>query len=120
MMKHWSSRQFISLFLGVFLALGMSLSAVQASEMAVQMAMAGDADMSGQGDCDGCGGNGDDSIDAVTCAPVLNCSGMAALLPAAGGLVATQTIKQVTPVSSVARDLTAPPDPYPPRSLNLG
>jgi hypothetical protein len=119
-MKHWSSRQFIALFLGVFLALGMSLSAVQASDMAVQMAMAGDVDMSGQGDCDGCGGSGDDSVDAVTCSPMLSCSGMAALLSAAGGLVATQTIKQVAPVSSVARDLTAPPDPYPPRSLNLG
>lgn len=117
MMKHWSSRQIIALFLGVFLALGMSLSAVQAGEMAVQMAMAGDVDMSGQGDCDGCG---DDSVDAVTCSPMLSCSGMAALLPAAGGLVATQTIKQVTPVSGVARDLTAPPDPYPPKSLNLG
>ena len=120
MMKYWSSRQFIALFLGVFLTLGMSLSTVQASKMAVQMAMAGDADMSGQGDCDGCGGNSDDSADAVTCAPVLNCSGMAVLLPAAGGLAVTQNIKQGAPVSSVAGDLTAPPDPYPPKSLSLG
>lgn len=119
-MKHWSSRQFIALFLGGFLALSMSLSAVHASEMAVQMAMAGDADMSGQGDCDGCGGRGDDSVDAVTCSPMLSCSGMAALLPAAGVLTVSQTIKQVAPVSGVARDLTAPPDPYPPRSLSLG
>lgn len=115
-MKHWSSRQFIALFLGVLLALGMSLSAVQASEMAVQMVMTSDAGASGQGDCDGC----DDSADAVTCTPVLSCSGMAALLPAAGGFTVAQAIKQVTPVSGVARDLIAPPDPYPPRSLDLG
>lgn len=119
-MKHWPSRQFIALFLGVALALGMNLSAVQASEMAVQMAMMGDAGASSQGDCDGCGGSGGDSADAVTCSPVLNCSSMAAVMPTAGGLAVTQTIKQVTPVSGVARDLTPPPDPYPPRSSNLG
>lgn len=120
MLKHWSARHVIALFLGVFLALGMSMSAVQASEMAIQMAMSTDADTSGQGDCDGCGGSGDDSTDAVTCSSVSTCAGMTALLPGTDGLAVFQIIKQGTPVSDVAGDLAAPPDPYPPRSLNLG
>lgn len=95
----------------------MSLSAVQASEMAIQMA-AGEAGASGQGDCDGCGGSGDDGS-ALTCAPMLSCSGMTALMPVERGLVATHAAEVFVPVSSVARDLIAPPDPYPPRSRDL-
>lgn len=94
----------------------MSLSAVQASEMAVQMAMTSDAGASGQGECDGCGGSGDDSADAMACAPMLNCSGMAAVLPMERGLATPQSTAAFSPVASVAHGLTAPPDPYPPRS----
>src|SRR3546814_2845829 len=39
-MKDWPSRRILALLLGVFLALGMSLSAIEAGEMGVQMAMA--------------------------------------------------------------------------------
>lgn len=119
-MKHWPSRRILALVLGVFLALGMNLSAVQASEMAVQMAMTSDDGSSGQGECDGCGGSGDDSADAVSCAPMLNCSGMAAVLPMERGLMAPQSTEAFSPVASVAHSLIAPPDPYPPRPPDLG
>jgi hypothetical protein len=118
LMKHWSSRRIVALVLGVFLALEMSLSAVQASEMAVQMAMASDAGASGQGDCDGCGSD-DDAANAVACSSVLNCSSVA-LLPVECGLAVIKPAKLFIPISGVARDLTAPPDPYPPKSLDLG
>lgn len=88
--------------------------------MAVQMAMVGDAGASGQGGCDGCGGSGDDGVGSLTCSSMLNCAGMAALLPVEGGLGMTHAAEVFVPVCSVARDLTAPPDPYPPRSVNLG
>src|SRR3546814_13137411 len=78
-MKLWSSRRFLALFLGVFLALGMGLSAVQAGEMSVQMAMPSDAGAAGQSDCTGCNG-GDDSSNAATSSSVLSCSS-AAVLP---------------------------------------
>lgn len=120
-MKHRAARRIVALCLGVFLALGMSLSAVQAGEMAVQMAMmTSDAGASGQSDCDGCGDSGDDRADALTCSPALNCSGMTAVLPTGLGLAATGTTKLIIPVSGAARDLIAPPDPYPPRSLDVG
>lgn len=115
-MKIWSLRQFVALFLGAFLALGMSLSAVQASEMAVQMAMTSDADASDQGSCDNCGGSGGDTADAVTCAPMLNCSGMAAALPMERGFVAPLSTKALPTASRVAHGSIAPPEPYPPRS----
>lgn len=119
-MKHRSSRQILALVLGAFLALGMSLSAVQAAENALQMAtMADDADPSGPGNCDGCGG-GDDGKGMATCAPVLNCSSMAAVLPVERGLAATHAAEVFVPVSSVAHSLIAPPDPHPPRSHDLG
>lgn len=88
--------------------------------MTVQMTMASlDSGVSGQGDCDGCGGSEDESIDAVTCSPVLTCCGVPALLPDTSGLAVTQTLKQVIPMPGVVRDLTAPPDPYPPKSSIL-
>jgi hypothetical protein len=118
-MKHWLPRQIVALVLGVFLALGMSLSAIQASDMAVQMAMMSDAGASGQSGCDACGGNGDDRADAVTCSPMLNCFSMAAVLPVQRGLAATDNAELFVSTFGVARDLTAPPDPYPPKSLHI-
>lgn len=119
MMKHRSSRQILVLVLGVFLALGMSVSAVQAAKNAFQMATtADDAGTSGPGNCNGCGG-GDSGKGMATCAPVLNCGSMAAVLPMESALATVRPADLFNPVSNVARSLTATPDPYPPRPHDL-
>src|SRR3546814_17303750 len=117
-MKLWSSRRFLALFLGVFLALGMGLSAVQAGEMSVQMAMPSDAGAAGQSDCTGCNG-GDDSSNAATCSSVLSCSS-AAVLPGDRASVATKPSALFMPLVDFAPGLSAPPHPYPPTSPHLG
>src|SRR3546814_3215952 len=71
-MKDWPSRRILALLLGVFLPLGMSLSAIEAGEMGVQMVMASDAGASGQSDCSGC--DSGDGSHATACSYVLSCS----------------------------------------------
>lgn len=118
--RYLSSHRIFVLLLGLVLALGMSLSALQATEAATQMAtMAGDLGTSGPGSCEGCG-DGDDGKSMASCAPVINCGGMAAVISVESGMMTIHADEAFISVSSVARDLTAPPDPYPPRSLNLG
>lgn len=87
--------------------------------MTIQMAIAGETGASGQGKCDGCGGSGDDVAGALTCAPMLNCTGMAAVLPVERVPVGIQAVDVFIPVSSVARDLIAPPDTDPPKPSGL-
>lgn len=94
----------------------MSLSAVQSAENAIQMTAMADG-ASGQGNCDGCGG--DDGKMGATCSPVFNCAGMAAMLPVERRLEIPRAAAVFLLVSSVASGLTAPPDPAPPRSRNL-
>src|SRR5688572_26347843 len=54
-MRHWTFRQVYVLVLGLLVALGMSFSAVQASDMAVGMAMPGhQMAVSGTADCNAC------------------------------------------------------------------
>ena len=50
----WPTRKVLALLLAVFVAAGLSLSAVQASDMTVKMGMMSGMDMSGGGDCGGC------------------------------------------------------------------
>lgn len=116
-MRDRPSRRILALLLGVFLALGMSLSAVEAGEMGVQMAMASDAGASGQSDCSGC--DSGDGSNATACSSVLSCSS-AAVLPGDRTSPATKTAVLFVPIFGVAPGLSAPPDPYPPRSLHLG
>lgn len=116
-MKRWSSRQVFLLLLGAFLALGMSLSAVQAGEMSVKMAVASDARTSGQGSCDGCGAR-DDSANTMSCPPALYCTG-SAVLPAERTVAVTRPSKPFIAIFQPSRDLGSPPDPYPPRFLAL-
>jgi len=117
-MKRWTSRQVIAFVLGVFVILGMGLHGFQTSMMAAQMATAVEAGASGMGQCDKCGSEGD--ADVITCTSLLNCSSMAAVLPSAHGFLAGEAGSLIIPMSGPARDLTASPDPHPPRSLELG
>lgn len=115
-MKKRSVRHVLAALFGVLLALGVSVSAVQAGEMSLQMAMAAEAGASGQGGCDDCAG-GDDA--GMTCPSALLCS-VIAILPAERGMPAATPARSPDRTFRLARGLAAPPDPYPPRLLQLG
>jgi hypothetical protein len=119
-MKTWSARQLIAIFLAVFVTMGMSLSAVQATDMTAKMAMASDMGGPGNDGCQGCPAGGDDSgMKAMTCTPICVAPVMA-VLPYAEPVMLVHK-----PVSFIAqypllRGRTSPPDPYPPRSIDIG
>jgi hypothetical protein len=105
------------LVLGLLVGLGMGLSAVQASQMALKMAVFHAMATSGTATCDQCGdqpaGTKKMVCEATCVAPA------AATLPQ----VTAGTFKVVTeyPAAQSARlsGLTASPDPSPPRSTHI-
>lgn len=114
-MKRWSSRRVFALFLGVFLALGMSWSAVQAGDMTVKMALASDMGDPGQGTCNGCGDDG--GTNAANCMPI--CAASSPALPPVE-FVAFATPADDPPIPGFRRShgRASTPDPYPPRSTD--
>lgn len=118
-MNRLSSRQLISLLFGVFLALGMSLSVVQASGMASKMAMTSGMADSGNGNCADYGGD-DGNTNPVACKAMCTAGYSPAVL-SFGALFANQsaTVPPV-PHEPPSRGWVASPDPYPPRSIDLG
>lgn len=105
------------LLLGAFLALGMSLSAIQAGEMPAKM-MTMMSGMDGSGHCNDCGDSGPSkamaacSFGCVT--PVI------AMLPQT---ILTRILQASAPLTrqhSLLLGGTFPPDPDPPRSCDLG
>ena len=113
-MNRWTRHKILVLLLGVFITLSMGLSGVQANTMAFKMAMP--SEMGSNGDCGGCGGG--DNAKAMVCMPGCVAS-VPALLPqtSAAGL-------SLSPVTFTLRDLLLssrayPPDPYPPRHVDL-
>jgi len=119
MMKRWSSRRLSALLLAVFLALGMTLSAVQASDMAAKMAMASNMGATGQGGCDACGGGDDGNTKADTCIPMCTAS-VPALLPSGFVATAPDVADPHVPGYRFVRGRTPSPDPYPPRFTDFG
>lgn len=119
-MTHWSVRQVFALMLAVFVTLGMSLSVVQANDMAAKMAVASDMmGVSGHGDCHGCDGDAGKTkamVCTVTCVTPVSATlpfiGPASLVVAATKLRLSKTALLVGSTSS--------PDPYPPRSTRIG
>lgn len=117
-MKCGLSRQVFAALLGVFLALGMSLSAVRASDMAAKMAtMAADMGASGQGGCNGCGG-GDGSATPATCLSICMASAVAVLPPTVPVTVVSAPDLPLRK-DLVSSDRASSPDPYPPRPTDL-
>ena len=116
-MSRWTRHKILVLLLGVFVTLGMGLSAVQANTMAFKMTMSSEMASTGHGDCGGCGGGGDNAK-AMVCMPACVAS-VPALLPQAD-------VKEFapSPVTFPLRELLLtsrvyPPDPYPPRFSDL-
>jgi len=66
-MKRWSWHRTRVLLLAVLLGLGMSLSFVQGSVMAMAMSVAADGAHHGSSGCDGCSGGDHSDMTAGTC-----------------------------------------------------
>lgn len=125
-MPRWSSRQMIALFLGLFVGLSLSLSAVQASIMTAKMASSSDkmasvSEMvsSGHGDCNGCGGD-QSTTKAMPCASFCVPSVFAIGVPLTASMAAPMTVMaRIMTADVFLAGKTPPPDPYPPRSIDL-
>ena len=117
-MKRWSWHRTRVLLLAVCLGLGMSLSFVQGSVMAAEMAVAVDGAPHGPSDCDGCGGS-DHMTDAGMCLSVCG-SAAQGMLP--GQLMALPPASRATfqAVGLLLDGRTNSPDHGPPRTLTLG
>lgn len=119
-MTRFPARQAFALFLGVLVALGMSLSAVQAGNMAAKMAVASDMGASGHNGCGGCGGSGDaGGAKAMVCAPAC-VAPVLAVLPQASPMTFDQPRGfSLRPYARLLGHISTP-DPYPPRPNDLG
>jgi hypothetical protein len=118
-MKRWSWHRTRVLLLAVLLGLGMSLSVVQSSMMAMAMSIAADGADYGSGGCDGCGSGDHNDMNAATC--------LSACGPAAQGLMPGELL--TLPVASrtdfqIARlhlsGQSHSPEHGPPKILILG
>ena len=119
-MNHWTRHKIFILLLGVFVTLSMGLSNVAANTMTLKMpmtsAMMSDMADSGKKDCGGCGGT---DSKAMVCA-----AGCIASVPVILGQINISHTK-VTLLSFPAKVLRLtsrayPPDPYPPRTSDIG
>lgn len=101
--------------MSIFLGLGMGLSAVQAGNMMVKMAVAGDMDASG-GECSGCGG--DDAVKAGNCVSI--CASSAFVMPAPAEITSRiETTVSFPPDMRSLHGIPFSPDPGPPRSTTV-
>lgn len=115
-MRLWSPRQLITLFLAVFVTVGLSLSAVQASGMIVKMAMASDMESSGHDRCQGC--PSDDDTNAISCIATCAVPVLALLPEAESGMLVHKSVSAVT-CYPLLHGKTSPPEPYPPRPVDI-
>ncbi|MFG1413560.1 hypothetical protein V5G24_20840 [Xanthobacter sp. VTT E-85241] len=119
-MKLWSARKLVALFLAVFVTVGTSLSAVQVSDMTVKMAMASDMGGSGHDGCPGCpAGGGDDGMKAISCTAVCVIPVLAVLPHAEPVMLVHKTVSFITRYR-LLHGKTSPPEPYPPRPVDIG
>ena len=120
MMRYWSIRKLTALVLAVFVAAAMGLSAAQASGTTTKMATMIQMDMSHHG---GCQGNSDNAsgggLKATACCAV--CTTLAiAPLPEATHLTISGAPVSFASQEPLLHGRTSPPDPYPPRTSNIG
>ena len=113
-MKRRSSRQIIALMLGVFLALGMNLSAVQANDMAIDMAISSDMDSGSD-----CGNGSDGDSNGGACLSVCTTPSLA-VLPLAVIVKTAETCNLPLPDYRSTYGQASSPDPHPPRPHDRG
>ena len=113
------NREVFGLLLAAFVAAGLSMSAVQASEIAINMGMWSGMDMSGGGDCGACPDKSPDKNGWPLAHQLASCQRWGWCRKSATPIVAA-SLAQVPPAPSPPLlDRHFPPDPDPPRSTGL-
>jgi len=119
-MTHWSARQLFALVLAVFIAAGMSLSVAQASSMSAQIATMTEMGMSAEGGCQDCPDQpGDSGMKAMNCG-VACAAPVFAVLPASVLIPTSERAACFAVDDSLLRGRALLPDPYPPRTSDIG
>jgi hypothetical protein len=114
----WPTRKVFALVLAAFVAAGLGLSAVQASDMAVKMSMSSDMDMSHEGGCAPCPDEGSDG-GKMFCPPLCVVP-VFALAPQGLSAVAGASPSRIQPAPCIfLHGRQQSPDPYPPRTTGL-
>ncbi|WP_234841781.1 hypothetical protein [Sinorhizobium meliloti] len=120
LMTHWSARQLIPLLLAVFVAAGMGLSAAQASIMTAKMTTMAEMDMASEAGCLDCPDHSPDTgMKAMACGTVCAAPVLAAL-PVAESLPAGEKAASLPPGDTLLHGRALPPEPYPPRTSDIG
>lgn len=112
-------RQISALILALFVALGVSASVVQASNMAVKMAAVSGMDAGDLEICDGCGGDSA-GMKATGCGMAVCAAPVLAALPQTLSMMRPDARELALPTERLLFGSTPSPDPYPPRSSDLG
>ena len=114
-MKRWSSQQVLALFFGLLLAVGTVVSAVQASDMALDLATSGCTDSAGAI----CGGDdGDGDVFTSACLPICG-GGACGVIPSRTTLNTADRPRMLTPIHPASLGRASSPDPDPPRTIDL-
>ena len=116
-MQRWSSRQVLALGFGLLLAVGTVVSAVQASDMALDLATSGCVDAAGAICCDDRGVDAGDAYGGA-CLPI--CAGSACgVIPSRITLKTADQPQMLVPTHPASLGRASSPDPYPPRPIDL-
>ncbi|MCT7375587.1 hypothetical protein [Chelativorans salis] len=118
-MKLRSARQVATFLLAVFMTVGLNLSAVQASDMTVQMAMTAEMTAYDGGNCQDCTNTGEGHGTQALCPTTACAAPILAVLPhVPATAIATAPAPSLRP-SAQMTGWAFLPDPYPPRGDTL-
>jgi hypothetical protein len=119
-MKSWSIRQILILVLAVFVTVGIGASVVQASTMAAKMTMTSDMGVSSHKDCRDCDGGDTGKMKPMVC--TVTCVTPVSIAEPHVGPVAITVApaKHLLPRTTLLLGSTSSPDPYPPRTSDIG
>jgi hypothetical protein len=116
-MRRGSFRQFFVLMLGLLVAMGMSLSVVQASNMAAGMTMSGETMSVGMDHCASCKVN-PDGAKGMTCGATC-VAPMNATVPQFDALLVELPVDRPVSHCPMLSGWTASPNPHPPKLIAL-
>jgi hypothetical protein len=113
-------RRIFAVLLAVFVTLGLSLTIAQASNMPMKMYMVSGMSQSGHGDFHDCDSGAADKTKAMICAAVCAAS-IFATLPQVEPMALVEIMTTLAlPEDEFLIGSRSPPDPYPPRSVDIG
>jgi hypothetical protein len=119
-MRIWSLRKFVAFLLALFVNVGVSLSAIQATDMTVTMAMAPHMSAMAKECCYACpSGRDGDSMKTMACG--IGCiASQAAMLAEGVSMPVISAPTSFLVYEPLFDGKRAQPDPYPPRTTDIG